>query len=187
VSIRASSSKQIESLVADLGAARALTRDAAVARLTVIGSRAVERLIARAVAAGIDAAIVEAETFDEVMGDVLRQTPALPSELLAAAERDAPRVGAAPPPAAGTSWPVVRTNALPVIEYPSVCRLVESSIGGVKDVRAAVDLAQVGDELVIGRCNAGVLAFGSDPALQKVLANHEPSRTDLHAIEASPP
>jgi SIR2-like domain len=146
---------------------------------------AVERLIARAVAAGIDAAVVEAETFDEVMGDVLRQTPDLPSELLAAAERDAPRVGAAPLPAAGTSWPVVRTNALPVIEYPSVCRLVESSIGGVKDVRAAVDLAEVGDELIIGRCNAGVLAFGSDPALQKALANHEPSRTDLHAIEAS--
>src|SRR5881396_2962137 len=44
VAIRASSSKQIETLIADLRAGRAVTRDAAVARLTVIGSRAVEPL-----------------------------------------------------------------------------------------------------------------------------------------------
>lgn len=36
-----------------------------------------------------------------------------------------------------------------------------------------------------GRCNAGVLAFGSDPALKKALGNHEQSRADLHAIVAS--
>ena len=46
MAIRASSSKQVETLIADLRAGRAVTRDAAVARLTVIGSRAVEPLIA---------------------------------------------------------------------------------------------------------------------------------------------
>ena len=48
MAIRASSSNQIAALVADLGAAGAATRDAAVARLTVIGPRAVEQLIALA-------------------------------------------------------------------------------------------------------------------------------------------
>jgi HEAT repeat protein len=46
VPIRLSSGKQIDQLISDLSASRAVTRDAAVARLTVIGTRAVDRLIA---------------------------------------------------------------------------------------------------------------------------------------------
>lgn len=49
--IRASSGRQIDQLVADLGSDRAVTRDTAIARLTVFGSRAVNRLVE---AAGAD-------------------------------------------------------------------------------------------------------------------------------------
>jgi HEAT repeat protein len=48
LAIRASSSKQIAALVADLSAASAVTREAAVARLHVMGARAVEPLLALA-------------------------------------------------------------------------------------------------------------------------------------------
>ena len=44
--IRASSSRQIDSLIANLSAENAVTRETAVARLTLLGARAVERLIA---------------------------------------------------------------------------------------------------------------------------------------------
>ena len=44
--IKASSGKQIDALVAGLSAENAVTREASVARLTVIGARAVERLVA---------------------------------------------------------------------------------------------------------------------------------------------
>jgi HEAT repeat protein len=46
VPIKASSAKHIETLVADLSSASTTTREAAIARLTVIGARAVERLVA---------------------------------------------------------------------------------------------------------------------------------------------
>jgi HEAT repeat protein len=46
VSIRASSSKQIDTLIADLAAREEPRREAAIARLIVIGDRAVDRLIA---------------------------------------------------------------------------------------------------------------------------------------------
>ncbi|HWF86571.1 MAG TPA: hypothetical protein VG222_17050 [Vicinamibacterales bacterium] len=46
MAIRLSSSKDIDALVADLSAPAAVTREAAVARLTIIGARAVERLTA---------------------------------------------------------------------------------------------------------------------------------------------
>lgn len=48
VVIRASAAKQISALLADLASARAITREAAVARLTVLGARAAEPLAALA-------------------------------------------------------------------------------------------------------------------------------------------
>jgi HEAT repeat protein len=45
VPIKASSARQIETLLADLGSDRTATREAAVARLTLLGARAVDRLL----------------------------------------------------------------------------------------------------------------------------------------------
>lgn len=45
MSIRASSAKHVDSLIADLTGTNAVKREAAVARLTVIGARAVDRLV----------------------------------------------------------------------------------------------------------------------------------------------
>jgi HEAT repeat protein len=45
VAIRTSSAKEIDSLIADLGSDRALARETAIARLTVFGARAVDRLV----------------------------------------------------------------------------------------------------------------------------------------------
>ena len=45
VPIKASSARQIETLIADLGSDRTATREAAVARLTLVGARAVDRLL----------------------------------------------------------------------------------------------------------------------------------------------
>lgn len=51
MAIRTSSAKEIDALIADLASDRALTREAAIARLTVIGPRAVERLVSIVVTA----------------------------------------------------------------------------------------------------------------------------------------
>lgn len=45
--IRTSSAREIDTLLADLGSSDVVTRDAAIARLTVIGARAVDRLLLR--------------------------------------------------------------------------------------------------------------------------------------------
>ncbi|MGC4084580.1 MAG: hypothetical protein QM736_21300 [Vicinamibacterales bacterium] len=57
--IRASSGRQIDALLADLDSLSALTRDGAVARLTILGERAVARLVDRATDpdAGVDARV----------------------------------------------------------------------------------------------------------------------------------
>jgi len=92
VAIRASSSKQIESLAADLSSASAATRDAAVARLTVLGARAVERLVALATSAAAAPARAGAWRTLEAIGDPRALEPALAT--LGDARTD-PAVGAA--------------------------------------------------------------------------------------------
>jgi HEAT repeat protein len=93
VAIRPSSSKQIESLLAELASASAVSRETALARLTVIGARAVERLLA----AAATGASVEVRTAAwralEAIGDARALEPAL--ALLAQPQADAAEGAAA--------------------------------------------------------------------------------------------
>jgi HEAT repeat protein len=86
VSIRASSSKQIDALIAGLGAAGAVARETAVARLTLLGARAVERLIAAAQSGEPAEARAAAWRTLEAIGDGRALEPAL--ALLGAPDRD---------------------------------------------------------------------------------------------------
>ena len=75
--IRASSSRQIDVLIADLESGDALRRDAAVARLIVLGSRAVQRLASLAISRSSAAARTAAFRALEAIDDPRALTPAL--------------------------------------------------------------------------------------------------------------
>jgi hypothetical protein len=92
LAIRASSSKQIDTLIADLGARSAVTRETAVARLTLLGARAVERLIATARGGASSDARTAAWRTLEAIGDSRALEPALAA--LASPDLE-PAVGAA--------------------------------------------------------------------------------------------
>jgi HEAT repeat protein len=71
VVIRASSGRQIDALLADLSSPVPLTRDGAVARLTVLGERAVPRLVTliHSAATPVDARVAALQTLEGI-GDV---------------------------------------------------------------------------------------------------------------------
>jgi hypothetical protein len=100
VAIRASSSKQIDALIAQLASDDGDARESAVARLTVIGARAVERLLAAARSEGAPAPRVTAWRTLEAIGDARALEPAL-----AALDGHEPSVAAA---AAATARRFVR-------------------------------------------------------------------------------
>lgn len=75
--IRASSTREIASLIADLASVNPVERDAAVARLTIIGPRAVERLVAAATASGGAESRAAAWSALEAIGDARAVEPAL--------------------------------------------------------------------------------------------------------------
>jgi len=77
LAIKASSSKQIDALIADLGIENAVKRETAVARLTLLGARAVERLIAATASASHANARTAAWRTLEAIGDSRALEPAL--------------------------------------------------------------------------------------------------------------
>lgn len=141
----------------------------------------VGQLIELAKSNGIDAHLVEVETFDELVGDMFGQISDVPAEVAAKIHRKVERLSYAPMPAGGGTYPVVRTNALAVSALPTVCRLVGCDIGGQKEVQDAIRSS--GANVIAGRRNIGVLAFGSDSEVRKAFEHFTITRFDVHQIE----
>jgi hypothetical protein len=142
----------------------------------------VQTLLAVAAAKGVEAALVRIENFDEAVRDSIRLIDGLDTTGLSTFAQERRRWSPAPRPVGRRAWPVVRLNALPVAEAPTVCRRVVCSIGGTTEVRAAVE--KVGVEVLVARTRAGVLAFGADADVRKALVCHKITEFDLHTIEA---
>lgn len=141
----------------------------------------VSKLITNAINKGIDAHLIEIETFDELLGDLLLLIKDLSPELQEYLSKQAPRISNVPFPVQKGSWPVIRLNALPIISAPSVCRRVVCNIGGARNVQETV--AQSGSNIIAGRRNVGIIAFGSDVAIRDTFDSYGITDFDVHSIE----
>lgn len=127
--------------------------------------QAVVDLISRARALGVDAHIVEAEAFDELLSDLLRYLPQTADKVRGIAGATRPRLANSPPRASVRSVPAIRTNALPITSMPALCRLVDCEIGGHSAIQEAI--AAAGVDIDAQRIRDGVLAFGRDVDIRK--------------------
>ena len=64
--------------------------------------------------------------------------------------------------------PFIRTNALPIIEYPQTCRLIDCDIGGAREI--SEKLNEKSSNLLAARIRKGVLAFGDDGEIKRVFS-----------------
>jgi NAD-dependent SIR2 family protein deacetylase len=126
----------------------------------------VKQLLERAKAAGVEAALVRIDNFDEAMIDLLRLLPDIDTTQIRAEGQERRRFSLAPEPLGKRSWPILRMNALNVTR-PTNCRKVVCSIGGGKALREAVDAASA--KLIVARTKFGVLGFGSDVEFRRAL------------------
>ena len=141
----------------------------------------VTKLVARAQAAGIEAALIPLETFDELMGDLWTLAEDVPPDLAARFDRRTTRVSDAPAAPPGDSFPVIRLNAIPVRELPAVCRRVVCGVGGTREARDAV--ARAGVPVLVARRRTGVLAFGRDADVRAAFEAHGITTFDVHRLE----
>jgi hypothetical protein len=140
----------------------------------------VNSLLATAVAHGGEAALIRIENFDEALRDAIRLIDGLDMTGLDSFAAERRRWSPAPRPVGRKGWPVVRLNALPIVQAPTVCRRVVCGVGGYAEVRAAIQRAQVNVQAV--RSRAGVLAFGADSDVRKAFDASGIAEFDLHTI-----
>ncbi|KJS26970.1 MAG: hypothetical protein VR75_04965 [Hyphomonadaceae bacterium BRH_c29] len=142
----------------------------------------VQSLILDAKAAGIDASFVRYGGFDELLSDIVRYLPQ--TEQLSIKLDDKRKIRPRPIDLSARTWrtPFVRTNAIPVLEYPKTARLVDCDIGGAKEIQAAI--SEAGSDLLASRIGKGVLAYGDDVEIKRVLGDHNIKSFDMHGILA---
>lgn len=74
---------------------------------------------------GVNACLVETGTFDELLSRIWRHTDNKPSELDEKVKTGRVKRVSVPLPAFGKQFPILRTNALPILATPSRCGAVE--------------------------------------------------------------
>jgi len=84
----------------------------------------VNRLIERARAKGVTAGIVEAGTFDILLMRIWQQLSDRPPDLNAKVRPNLAEQVDITLPAPGNTYPLIRSNALPIIELPSKCGII---------------------------------------------------------------
>jgi hypothetical protein len=143
---------------------------------------AVIDLIAAARGHGIDAHIVEAESFDELLSDLVRFLPQTADKLQTLAGASRPRLVKATPAKSSTNLPAIRTNALPIVSQPALCRLIDCNIGGYADIHEAIEKAGV--DIDAQRCREGVLAFGRDADIRRTFEPYGIKTYDTHPLSS---
>ncbi len=138
-------------------------------------------LLRNAASAGVEAALVRVENFDEVARDLIRGMDSIDTTSLDAFAEERRVWTAAPRTDGSRGWPIVRLNGLLVSAMPTACRKVGCTIGGFREVREAAEKAEV--DVLVARTTAGVLAFGSDADVRKAYEPFGITEFDLHTIE----
>lgn len=141
----------------------------------------VQQLLKRAQQAGVEAALVRVESFDEVMRDLIRMADGIDTTVLDNFARERRRWSAAPLPQGRRGWPVVRLNALPLASVPSVCRSVVCQVGGYAEARSAVESAGV--DVLVARTRTYLLAYGADKDVHKAFDRYGVTEFDLYTID----
>ena len=143
---------------------------------------AVTELISTARSAGLEAHLIEVETFDELLSDLVRFLPETAQAAQSIQDAARPRLTKATFRVARATTPAIRTNALPVISYPAACRLVACDIGGWEEIQTAITTS--GTDILAQRCRLGVLAFGRDTDVKRTFEPYKITTFDTHAIRA---
>jgi hypothetical protein len=92
---------------------------------TASAAKPVVELIQLARSKGVKAFIVETGTFDIMLSKLWRQLPKKPEELDLKVRTAKAKPVSVPLPLPGKDYPILRTNALPVLECPQQCAVLE--------------------------------------------------------------
>ncbi|DAA98943.1 TPA: hypothetical protein CPT88_00800 [Candidatus Gastranaerophilales bacterium HUM_8] len=127
-------------------------------------------LINKAKSKNINAHIIEIQNFDETMADIINQFDNIPDKIKEYLNEKMPKATFPPLPTKGKGFPIIRLNALPILDYPINCKLIDCEIGGYKEIQQAIQAANT--NIVAIRKKIGVLAFGQLGEINKTFNSY---------------
>ena len=140
-------------------------------------AHSVVALIEAARAKGVAAHIVEIGTFDLMLSKIWRQLSDKPQALDDKVRSARAHPVSIPLPGPGNSYPVLRTNALEIIEAPRQCGILPADGIAVADVFAAIREKQP-DSVV--SYQKGVIFWGASTQVAKSLEGLIPNDVSVH-------
>lgn len=140
----------------------------------------VRDLISDAKAVGVDACFVKAESFDELFSDIVRYLPQTEGLAIELDDKRKLRPRKIDLSNRQRALPFIRTNAVPITEYPQTCRLIDCDIGGAREI--SEKLEEKNSSLIASRVRKGVLAFGDDGEVKRVFSESNVRSMTTHGI-----
>lgn len=140
----------------------------------------VESLLSKARSKGVEAHLIEIETFDTALGDLIKGVPTLNQEDIDQLNRNyfinpTPYV-----PNKGNNFPIIRFNAITVFELPATARVVDCAVGNEKALKELV--SRTNSSILVTRKREGVVGFGPDSEFERIFSEFGITRRDIYHI-----
>ncbi len=131
----------------------------------------VQDFLEKAKSIGVQAEIIEIDSFDSAWGDIIKGIEKIPKTDLDDINKTQARLPFTSLPPKGNKFPYLRLNAISIESYPAVARLTKVDIGGTKEVRERISSKK---STVIGiRKKDGVVGFGPDYEFSRVFETNK--------------
>ena len=130
----------------------------------------VSTLIDEAQRLGINAHIVETGTFDIMLSKIWRSSPEKPDNLVQRVNATNNKQVSIPLPPLGKGFPIIRTNALPIVSLPSNCALIKTKTN--LSYHEMVDLLKTSKPNAIITKTDHILAWGDGNEFKKAFGNN---------------
>jgi hypothetical protein len=140
---------------------------------------AVAQFIEDARTKGVEAYIVEIETFDSAWGEITKGIDFNLKEM-ESLEESYSRKSQVPIAPKGKRSPMLRLNAIPMSKFPVTARLFKCEAGNTKEIMALMKSTEV--DIVAIRKQQGIVGFGSDADFQKAFESYGEFKLDTFEI-----
>ncbi|GAB3910642.1 SIR2 family protein [Mucilaginibacter boryungensis] len=140
----------------------------------------VTELITNAKAKGKEAEIIEIDTFDTAWADIIKGFENIAVEDLAKLNQNYQRIRNQPIPGTGRKYPLIRLNAVPILNYPATARLFKCDAGNTKEVKDYI--AKSNKPIFAIRKKTGIVGFGADADFVSVFTDYGHYEVDIFQI-----
>lgn len=141
------------------------------------------QFIEKAKSKGVQAEIVEIETFDTAWAEIAKGISDLPAEDISKLNTNYFKRTNVQLPAKGTKHPVIRFNGIKIEELPANARLIKCDAGNTREIKELIQKNKA--DLIAIRKQAGVVGFGSDDEFEKVFSTYGQIQKDIFQIPES--